>query len=147
MSSNVYSFLNVQCALVGPGGVLNLGNGAGAAEEGISIDPSEEINTMQVGADGQGQHSLHANKSGRITVRLLKTSPVNQLLGTLYALQTSSAALHGQNTITISDKTRGDAIVCRQVAFTKAPPLNYGKEAGLLEWEFSAIYIDRAFGS
>lgn len=145
--NNVYSFLNFQCAITGPGGSVNLGNGSGAAEEGISFTPTNEINTMQIGADGAGQHSLHADKSGRITIRLLKTSPTNKQLSAMYAAQTSSGASHGQNTITGVDSIRGDSITCTQVAFKKAPDLTYGKEAGLNEWEFDAVTIDRTLGS
>ena len=145
--SNVYSFLDIQAAIVGPGGTFNLGNGAGTSEEGIQIDPSGEIDGMQIGADGSGQHSLHADKSGKVTVRLLKTSAVNAQLSAMYAFQTASAAFHGQNTITIVDSARGDTITCRQVAFAKAPGLSYGKEAGLNEWEFNAVMIDRTLGA
>lgn len=145
--NKTYSFLSVVAALVGPGGAISLGEGAGASDEGISIDSTGEINTMQVGADGSGQHSLHADRSGRLTVRLLKTSPTNALLMAMYNLQTSSPALHGQNTITITDMTRGDVITARQVAFTKAPSLSYGKEAGMNEWDFSAVRIDRGLGA
>lgn len=145
--SNVYSFLDVQAAIVGPGGAFSLGSGAGAAEEGISIDPSGEIDAMQIGADGTGQHSLHADKSGKVTVRVLKTSPVNRLLSAMYNFQTASAASHGQNTITISDAVRGDVITCRQCAFAKAPSLAYAKEAGTQDWEFNAIAIDRVLGA
>lgn len=145
--SNVYSFLDVYAAIVGPGGTFSLGSGAGAAEEGITIEPTGEINTMQVGADGSGQHSLHGDKSGRVMVRLLKTSPTNALLSALYAFQTASAAAHGQNTISIVDSARGDVTTCRQVAFTKAPSLNYSKEAGTMDWEFAAITIDRVLGA
>jgi hypothetical protein len=35
---------------------------------------TEAKNTMTVGADGEVMHSLHAGKSGTITVTLLKTS-------------------------------------------------------------------------
>jgi hypothetical protein len=142
-----YSFLDVVASLVGPGGVINLGAGAGLSDEGIGVDSSGEINTMQVGADGSGQHSLHADKSGRIVVRLLKTSPTNALLMSMYNFQTSSARSHGQNTITITDMNRGDAITARQVAFTKAPSLSYAKEAGMNEWEFTAVRIDRGLGA
>ncbi len=145
--SNVYSFLDVQAAIVGPGGAFSLGSGAGAAEEGISINATAEIDGMQVGADGTGQHSLHADKSGKVTVRLLKTSPTNKLLSAMYNFQTASAASHGQNTITVSDSVRGDVVTCRQCAFAKAPDLNYGTEAGTQEWEFNAIAIDRVLGS
>lgn len=144
--STTYSFLEVQAAIVGPGGVINLGNGAGAADEGITVDPTGEMSTMMVGADGSGQHSLHADKSGRLIVRLLKTSPTNALLMAMCNFQRSSGATHGQNTISIVDSNRGDVVTAQQVAFAKVPALAYGKEAGMLEWELSAVKIDIGLG-
>jgi len=144
---STYSFLNVNCSLVGPGGSINLGQGAGASEEGISIDPSEDIDTMTIGADGTSMHSLHANKSGSVVVRLLKTSPINQQLMLLYNYQTSSAANHGQNTITVSDSNLGDLVTCRNVAFKRSPVITYAKDAGFNEWTFNAGQIDRALGA
>lgn len=147
MTSSVYSFLNFQCALTGPGGSVNLGDGAGVAEEGITFSPTGEISSMVIGADGSGQHSLHADKSGKITVRLLKTSPTNKQLMAMYNSQTASAASHGQNTISGTDTIRGDSLTASQVAFTKAPDLTYAKEAGFADWEFMAITIDRILGA
>ena len=145
--SNVYSFLDVNATLVGPGGFVSLANGAGASEEGITISPSGEIGAMQIGADGYGQHTLHADKSGKVTVSLLKTSPVNQLLSAMYAFQTSSGAAYGQNTIVINDVSRGDVITCSQCGFAKAVDLSFGKSAGMNVWEFNAIRIERTLGS
>lgn len=102
---------------------------------------------MLIGADGSGQHSLYADKSGRITVRLLKTSPVNQLLSAMYAFQTASGANYGQNTIAINDSSRGDVITCLQVGFAKAPDLTYAKDGGTNEWEFNAVKIERTLGA
>lgn len=144
---NVYSFLDVAASLVGPGGVISLGAGAGVADEGITIEPTGDVGAMLVGADGSGQHSLYGDKSGRITVRLLKTSPVNAALMAMYSLQTASADAYGQNTLVITDTSRGDVVSCRQVAFSKAPSTTYGKEAGMMEWDFNAVIIDRAFGA
>jgi len=140
--SDTYSFLDVNAAISGPGGVINLAAGAGVADEGITFAPAGDISSMTVGADGEGMHSLHADKSGRVTVRLLKTSPVNGLLATMYAFQTATPTAHGQNTIVLSDN-RGDLLTARQVAFVRAPTLTYGKEAGMNEWEFDAVRIDR----
>lgn len=140
---DTYSFLNVVASLVGPGGNINLGAGAGVADEGISISPNGEIDSLLMGADGSGMHTLHADKSGRIVVRLLKTSPTNALLSAMYNFQTASAAAHGQNTIVIVDKVRGDTITAQQAAFAKAPDLNYAKEADIVGWEFLAVKIDR----
>lgn len=145
--NTTYSFADVAAGIVGPGGTFSLGAGAGSAEEGITIAPTEEFNTMQIGADGSGQHSLHAGKSGRVTVRLLKTSPVNKMLMAMANFQRASSSAHGQNTIAVSDTERGDIVTCRQVAFVRVPDLNFQKAAGTLEWIFDAVYIDQVLGS
>lgn len=147
MASNVYSFLNFQAAISGPGGSVNIGNGSGASEEGFSYSPTGERSSMQMGADGSGQHSLHADKSGKITVRLLKTSPANKVLMAMANAQWASAADHGRNTISATDTQRGDSLTGVGVAFSKVPDLTYGKEAGFVEWEFMAIQIDITLGS
>jgi Protein of unknown function (DUF3277) len=145
--NQAYSFLNFNMGIVGPGGAFSIGNGSGVADEGVTFSPTGEISTMTIGADGNGMHTLHADKSGTITVRLLKTSPTNALLSLMYAFQTSNAANHGQNTITGVDSARGDVITCFQVAFSKAPDLTYAKEASLVEWEFKAVRIERLLGA
>lgn len=142
-----YSFLDVQAAIVGPGGSFGLGSGSGAGEEGITITPTEEIDNMEVGADGAAQHSLIANKSGKVSISLLKTSPTNALLSGMMAFQRTSGANHGQNTITLVNNVTGDTISCQQVAFAKVPDLNYKKEAGMNTWEFNAGVIDPGLGS
>jgi len=142
----VYSFLDVNAAITGPGGAINLAAGAGASEEGITIDAVEDKNIMTIGAGGQGMHSLVANESSMVTVRLLKTSPVNFALQQMYNYQTSSSVLHGRNTIAITDLGRGDLITLEQVAFKKAPSITYAKEGGMNEWTFDAIFTSRVLG-
>jgi hypothetical protein len=136
-----YSFLDVQAAIVGPGGSFALGVGAGVVKEGITIVPNEDIDIQTVGADGQGMHSLVANRSGKITIRLLKTSPVNQQLALLLAAQRLSASLHGLNTITLVNKSSGDVITAQQCAFARVPDLTYAAEGGFNEWVFNANTI------
>lgn len=144
--NQAYSFLNFNAAITGPGGAFSIGNGAGVAEEGISFSPTGDISGMVVGADGSGMHSLYADKSGKVTVRLLKTSPTNALFSAMYAFQTANSANHGQNTITGVDSQRGDVITCTQVAFSKAPDLTYAKDGQIVEWEFNAVRIERVLG-
>lgn len=145
-TGKTYSFLNVQATIVGPGGAIDLANGAAAAEEGITTDAAGDKSTMTIGADGAGMHSLHADKSGTITVRLLKTSPKNAALQAMYDLQTATATLHGQNTITIVNTASNDNIGCRGVAFKKRPSITYAKEGAMMEWTFDAIAIDAILG-
>lgn len=144
----VYSFLNVTATISGPGAVgLNLGSGSANAEEGITIEASEDKNIMTIGADGQGQHSLIASDAAKITVRLLKTSPVNALLMLMYDLQSASSALWGQNVLTIVDNARNDLTLSQAVAFNKKPNIAYAKEAGTMEWIFDSIKTNSVLGS
>jgi hypothetical protein len=144
---NVYSFLNVVCAIAGPGGAFNLGAGASVAEEGISIEPSEDKNVMTIGADGKGQHSLVASNAGSVTVNLLKTSPLNAALMIMYDLQSTSSALWGQNAITIVDTARGDTTIVQAAAFKKKPTIAYKKEGEFMVWTFDAISINSVLGA
>ena len=145
--SNTYSFLNVQATIVGPGGAFNIGQGAGISEEGITIERANDKGTMTIGADGTGMHSLHADKSGTLTVRLLKTSQQNAKLMAMYDLQTASSTLYGQNVITVTDTGSGDSTGCRGVGFKKAPTITYAKEGQMMEWAFNAIAIDSVLGT
>lgn len=141
-----YSFLDVTATLVGASGFVDLGNGAATAEEGITIEMAGDKNTMMIGADGEGMHSLHADKSGQVTIRLLKTSPQNAKLMALYVAQTAASNLHGQNVITIVNTKSGDTTVCREAAFKKKPTITYGKDGNIQEWVFDCIKIDTVLG-
>lgn len=142
-----YSFQDVVAAISGVGGSINLAAGAGVAEEGITIEPMEDKSVMTIGADGAGMHSLVANEASLVTIRLLKTSPVNKQLQEMYNQQTKSSANHGKNTITVRDAVRGDNITLTEVAFKKRPTVTYAKEGGLMEWTFDAIKTTAILGS
>lgn len=141
-----YSFINVNAAIEGPGGAFSLGYGSGNAEEGITTSMVEDKDTMTIGADGAGMHSLHAGKAGTVTIRLLQTAPANQQLSLLYDYQQLSSANWGQNIVTIRDSARGDVIVCQGCAFKKVPDLTYAKDGGTVEWVFNSIQIDTLLG-
>lgn len=142
-----YSFLNISCMMVGPGVASNLASGASASEEGITLEATTDKNIMTIGADGKGMHSLIADDSCSLTIRLLKTSPLNAVLMAAYDLQTVSSALHGINTFTLSDSARGDFSVVQQAAFKKRPTLTYAKEGGMMEWTFDGIQVNSVLGS
>ena len=133
---STYSFTDVVAAITGIGGASILGSSAGAAEEGITIEAVADKNVMVIGADGKSQNSLIANEASTVTVRLLKTSPINAVLQVMYDLQSQSTLFWGLNVITIRDIARGDSITLTHCAFKKRPTINYAKEAGNVEWTF-----------
>jgi hypothetical protein len=143
----VYSFLNINAFIAGPGLVANLAAGAAAAEEGITIEAVGDKNEMVIGADGKGQHSLIASDACVVTVRLLKTSVWNAALMIAYDLQSASSSLWGQNVITVIDSGRFDATIVQNCAFKKKPELKYAKEAGIMEWVFDGIKASTVLGA
>ncbi|ACR28709.1 phage structural protein [Burkholderia glumae] len=144
--SGTYSFMDVTATLVGPTGVITLGYGEATAEEGITIARAGDVNTMTIGSDGEGMHSLHADKSGQVTIRYLKTAPNNAKLMAMYDAQRLSSALWGKNLIEVGQTAAGDVITARSCAFKKVPDLKYAKEGDILEWVFDAIKIDSLLG-
>lgn len=141
-----YSFLNITCQMVGPGIASNLASGASAAEEGITLERTTDKNVMTIGADGKGMHSLVADDSCTLTVRLLKTSPLNAALQIAFDLQSVSSAAWGINTFTLSDSARGDFSVIQQAAFKKGVTITYAKEGGMMEWTFDGIQVNSILG-
>lgn len=143
---STYSFMDVAATITGPGVLVDFGYGSGAAEEGITISMAGDKSSMTIGADGKGMHNLHADKSGTITVRLLRTSPKNQQLQAAYDLQTAIPSSHGKNVIVVSMPRVGELHTARNVAFKKRPDYNYAKDGKFIEWVFDAIEIDGVAG-
>lgn len=144
--ANTYSFLDFHASFTGPTGSFDIGSEAATAEEGVSISFMDDKATLTMGAGSDGMHSLHAGKAGTVTVRLLKTSPVNALLSAAYNAQTASSIVYGQNTINLRNVATGDNIIARQCGFRKHPDINYQKDGGTMEWVFNAIKIDVILG-
>ncbi|WP_347252908.1 DUF3277 family protein [Leminorella grimontii] len=144
---STYSFIDVTASLVGPTGVVDLGYGSANSEEGITIAMTEAKNTMTVGADGEVMHSLHAGKSGTITITLLKTSPVNKKLSLMYNAQSLSSSTWGNNVIVVRNKASGDITTARTVAFQKQADNQNAKDGGTMQWVFDCGKIDQILGS
>lgn len=141
-----YSFLDVTASIAGPGMSLSLSEG-GTADEGIVVTMGGDKNTMVTGARGEGMHSLHASKAGRITVRVLKTGAINAALNRAYHYQTSSSVLHGRNVISIRNPASGDSITATECAFVKHTDIAYAKEGNIHEWSFDCVAIDQMLGT
>ena len=143
---STYSFIDVSASLTGPTGSIDLGYGSANSEEGITVVMAEAKNTMTVGADGEVMHSLHAGKSGTITVTLLKTSPVNKKLSLMYNAQSQSSATWGNNVIVVRNKVSGDISTARSCAFQKQPDHANTKIGNTVSWVFDCIKIDQLLG-
>ena len=147
MEFGTYSFADIFVTIAGGGGVVQLGYGSGAAEEGLTFEPIDERTKMTIGADGSGMHSLIQSRAARMIVRLLKTSPANAQLHGMFTTQSASSLLWGQNLVTLTNAVSGDQYSAAGTAFTKEPPNLWAKEANIIEWEFMAIRAFTLMGS
>lgn len=136
---SAYSFLSFQGAISGPGGAFNIGAGAGASEEGIKTSMLEEKDLATSGAGGEMMHTLRADQRGKVTLSLLKTSPLNALLSNMYNLQKGNPSLWGVNTMTGNDVYRGDNFSITQAAIVKLPDVTWDKDGKMIEWEFVGL--------
>ena len=84
-------------------------------------------------------HNLHPGQTGRITIRLLKTSPSNAALSNLYNFQRASSANWGQNIMRGGDFVRGDTLSGISMAFVKYPDVTWAEDGPMIEWEFRGI--------
>lgn len=146
-TGSTYSFIDVSASMVGPGISTSLASEAAAAEEGISISLANPKNNLTTGASGDWMHSLHAANNGGVTVRLLKTSPVNAKLMIAYNAQRISSSLWGKNTITVTQNVSGDKVVCNGIAFRQAPDLEYATDGGTVTWTFDVGEIIEYLGT
>ena len=144
---SAYSFMDTHCVLTSADGVVDVGYGAAVAEEGITVAMGGDKNTMTIGADGKGMHSLHCDNSGQVTLRLLKTSPTNAKLMNVYNSQKSNTKKWGKNTITLNHSGSGDNITASKCAFKKAPDYENAKDGKLVEWIFDSIEIEEILGT
>ena len=141
-----YSFLDVAASITAPNGQFAL-SAAGNAEDGsIKVSFAGDKNTMQIGADGTPMHSLMATKGGMISIKLLKTSFLNNKLSKLFNAQILSSALHGYNVISIMNPVSGDSITGTQCAFKKHPDVSYDAKGADLEWVFDVGVLDISLG-
>lgn len=140
-----YSFQDITASIKGPGGSFSLSD-QGLADEGITVAMIDDKTSMVTGASGDGMHSLHAAKAGRVTIRLLQNSPIRRKLNDMYNFQTASSANTGKNTLTVSNPAWGDEHVCQFGAFVKQPDFTKAKEGGTLEWVLNFILVDTVLG-
>lgn len=142
-----YSFIDVYGSISGPFLLALFGNGSGQADEGITIEQSEDKNRQTSGASGEVMNTLIGSDAGRVTIHVLKTSPLNALLMEGFNQQKQSSLMWGKNVITITNPVSGDHYTLSQCAFTRRPPNAYAKEPAAIVWEMHVGHIYSSIGA
>lgn len=110
----------------------------------VTVARNEDAWTLQVGTDGEGTRSKTNNKSGRITVPLMQSSPSNDVLSALAIADELSNG--GVVPILIKDSNGTTVCGAKAAWIVKIPDAEYGREAGPREWILESHEIDIFLG-
>lgn len=106
--------------------------GGFADGEFVTVERNEDAFSLLVGADGESTRAKNANRSGKVTIRLLASSASNDYLSELQVADELSG--NGVFGLMVKD-ARGTSIYTAATAWiNKQPPAAFGKDAGTREW-------------
>ncbi|NIQ92449.1 MAG: DUF3277 family protein [Deltaproteobacteria bacterium] len=98
----------------------------------VTVERDERMFTKQMGTQGEGTRSKSNDRSGRITIMLMQTSPSNAILSSLAALDEYGNA--GLVNAQVKDAS-GKSIYQAETAWIEGyPNAEYANEAGPREW-------------
>lgn len=123
-----YDFKQVACIF---GGRQITGFAEG--DDSIGVEPEADAWTKTVGADGEVTRSKSNNNSGKVMLKLMKTSDANDFLMSLYNADKLQNA--GMVPLMIKDNSGRSLHVGEQAWIKKLPKDGYGATAGTVEWE------------
>lgn len=124
-----YSMLNVALHL---DGVRVIGFGEG--DDAIMIERNTELGTPQIGADGGSILSITADRTAKLSIKLLQTSPFNQYLQNKVARQRSGALTGITFPVGFVDMSNGESGGCTQALVQTEPAIQKGKNATERTW-------------
>lgn len=124
---SAYSHLNNVSTLDGVG-VQGLWEGDNA----IEVQPGADVGQLLVGVQGDSIFSQTADRSARITIRLMHTSATHrQLVQKWQAQRAGNIKAFGFDTLDISNNEGGNADKC---LIAVAPNMSLGMNATVREW-------------
>ena len=106
-------------------------------DEAISVAPMADLSTSKVGIDGDVSRSMGTDRRVEVTIRLMQTSPSNDVLSGIVGVQ---AVTGGRLiTLTVMNATSRDLVVAGQAWLRARPTLTFAREAGEREWVFQCL--------
>jgi len=117
-------------------GVLQL---KGFAEDSmVEAERNEDTFALKVGVDGEPTRTRSANKSGKVTVKLMQTSTSNLALSTLLAADELSPNGLSILPLGIKDNSGNSLVFAAEAWIVKTPKTSYGKDPTARDWAFES---------
>lgn len=110
----------------------------------IAAARNEDGFTMTVGAGGEVARSRNRNRTGRVTVTLLASSPENDLL--MQAAQADEATGQGIGALLMKDRLGTSLLHAENAWIAKIPDMSRAKELGVVEWLIDCAELETFSG-
>ncbi|HEY6018999.1 MAG TPA: phage protein [Candidatus Paceibacterota bacterium] len=106
----------------------------------IEVERNEDSFTLYVGSLGEGCRTKNLNRSGKITITLMASSPINDLLA--QAAQTDEDSGLDYGPLSITDLNGNMVCFAAEAWVMKRPKIERAKEAGTVQWVFEAVVLE-----
>ncbi len=115
-----------------------------AADTFIEVEREEDGWTVYVGSLGDVCRTKNLNRTGKITITLMQTSPINDLLAARATLDESTGDEFGP--IQIKDLNGTMLVYGAEAWIMKRPKIERGKESGTVQWVFMVAQLEQFEG-
>lgn len=132
MTTKNYASNEVSLSLAGRD--LNEGR---ASDEFATIAWNSELYTTKVGADGMVVRAKSNDFTAKVTLKMLRSSPVHRTLTALYLLSRDSTNGDDMGVFQARDRNDGLEYKSEKSWVSKHPDLSFGAEAGEVSWEIT----------
>ena len=99
----------------------------------VSVEWDEDAFSLSIGADGEGTRSKTNNRGATITLTLMQTSDINDLLSTQYLLDLNTPG-GVTSPFLVKDSNGRTLMAAEECWIQRAANVEYGREAGEREW-------------
>lgn len=118
-----------------------------AQDAAITVEHDENDWELAVGVDGEGTRSKTSNASGTITVSLMQSSAVNDLLSAERELDRLTPGGTGGKPLLIKDNSGTSIYAAETCWIQKAPSAELNREPTTREWVFRTDQLVAFHGS
>lgn len=110
----------------------------------IEVERNEDGFTEYVGSGGEVCHTRSLNKTAKVTLTLMQTSPINDLLSAIAIQDEFDGSAYGPFMVSnLNGDTLCQAAECR---IAKMPKMERGKDSGTVVWTFMAANMEIFIG-
>ena len=113
-----------------------------AKDSMVEAERNVDSFTTVVGVDGEGTRTRSANKSGKVTIKLMKTSSSNAVLSAISQAHELSPAGLGVLPLMIKDGLGNSLCFAAEAWVVKPPKVDYGAEVAERDWVFETASLN-----